>query len=192
MSARRPLTPLALFKVAQLASFVVVPLAVMVACGSSATRSGFGNDDDSGGPPVVFGEGGGLGEGGVMPGIGGRDPVTCDEAAMFKTYVGCDYWPTVTDNLVANVFDFAVAVANGGSDSANVTVTNTSAGGQLVLYPGDLLAAPGTLTLAFRAGQTRANNALVGLASDASGSFKITSSAPGALDAIVDVNGWFE
>lgn len=123
MIARRPLTPAAsLFKIAQLASFVVVPVAVTVACGSSATRSGFGPDDDAGGPPVVFGEGG-LGEGGVMPGIGGRDPVTCDEAAMFKTYVGCDYWPTVTDNVVADVFDFAVAVANGGSDPANVTVT---------------------------------------------------------------------
>jgi hypothetical protein len=58
-----------------------------------------------------------------MTGIGGRDPVTCDEAAQFKTYVGCDYWPTVTDNLVAEVFDFAVAVANGGSDPASVTVT---------------------------------------------------------------------
>lgn len=121
MIARRRLTPLALLRIAQLASFVVVPLALTVACGSSVNRSGFG-DDDSGGPPVVFGEGG-LGEGGVMPGIGGRDPVTCDEAAMFKTYVGCDYWPTVTDNVVDDVFDFAVAVANGGSDPASVTVT---------------------------------------------------------------------
>ena len=78
------------------------------------------------------------------------------------------------------------------SVSANVTVTNTSAGGQLVLYPGDLLAAPGTLTLAFRAGQTRANNAVVGLASDTSGSFKITSTAAAPLDVVVDFNGWFE
>jgi hypothetical protein len=111
------------FKIAQVVSFVAVPIALTVACGSSAKRSDFGGDDDSGGPPVTFGEAGSLGEGGSMTGIGGRDPVTCDEAAMFKTYVGCDYWPTVTDNLVANVFDFAVAVANGGSDPANVTVT---------------------------------------------------------------------
>ena len=82
--------------------------------------------------------------------------------------------------------------ATARSVSANVTVTNASAGGQLVLYPGDLPAAPGTLTLAFRAGQTRANNAVVGLASDASGSFRITSSAAAPLDVVVDFNGWFE
>jgi hypothetical protein len=82
--------------------------------------------------------------------------------------------------------------ATARSISANVTVTNTSAGGQLVVYPGDLPGPPGTLTLAFRAGQTRANNAVVGLASDASGSFKITSSAAAPLDVVVDVNGWFE
>jgi hypothetical protein len=130
--SRRPLAPLAplapfkitkIAKIVQLASFVIVPIGLTIACGSSAPRSGFGDDDSGGGPPVVFGEGGGLGEGGVMPGIGGRDPVTCDEAAQFKTYVGCDYWPTVSDNVVADVFDFAVAVANGGSAPASVTVT---------------------------------------------------------------------
>ncbi len=82
--------------------------------------------------------------------------------------------------------------ASAGSVSANVTVTNTAAAGTLVLYPGDLPAAPNALTLAFRTGQTRANNALIGLASDGSGAFKIASSATGSLDVIVDVNGWFE
>ncbi|MEO8586307.1 MAG: fibronectin type III domain-containing protein [Acidobacteriota bacterium] len=78
------------------------------------------------------------------------------------------------------------------SVSANVTVTNTSAGGTLILYPGDLAAAPNALTLAFRAGQTRANNAVVGLSTDGMGAFKIASSATGPLDFVVDVNGWFE
>lgn len=100
---------------------VGLPVAVIVACGSPSSRSGFGDDNDAG-SSGAFGEGG-LGEGGVSTGIGGRDPVSCDEAAQFKTYVGCDYWPTVTDNLVNDVFDFAVAVANGGSDPADVTVT---------------------------------------------------------------------
>jgi hypothetical protein len=114
MSARhnlRVLSPLA---------FVALPLAVFVACGSSKDRSGFVDENDGG--PTTFAEAG-LGEGGEKTGIGGRDPVTCDEAAQFKTYVGCDYWPTVTDNVVADVFDFAVAVANGGSEPTNVTVT---------------------------------------------------------------------
>jgi hypothetical protein len=82
--------------------------------------------------------------------------------------------------------------ATARSVSANVTVTNAAAGGSLVVYPADLPAAPNTLTLAFRASQTRANNALVALASDGSGAFKITSDATGTVDVIVDVNGWFE
>jgi hypothetical protein len=98
----------------------IVPLAVVVACGSSAKRSNFeGGDDAAGG----FGDGSNFegGEGGGN--IGGRDPVNCQEAAQFKTYVGCDYWPTVTGNPVQEVFDFAVAVANVGSDVANITIT---------------------------------------------------------------------
>ena len=73
-----------------------------------------------------------------------------------------------------------------------MTVTNTGAAGTLSLYPGDLPAAPNALTLSFRAGQTRANNALVGLASDGSGAFNVANTAAGPLDVIVDVNGWFE
>src|SRR5215475_14113234 len=29
-----------------------------------------------------------------------HDPTTCAEAAMSKSYIGCDYWPTVTANAV--------------------------------------------------------------------------------------------
>ena len=82
--------------------------------------------------------------------------------------------------------------ATARSVSANITVTNSSAGGTLVVYPADLPAVPNTLTLAFRANQTRANNALVALASDGSGAFRITSGSSAAVDVIVDVNGWFE
>jgi hypothetical protein len=82
--------------------------------------------------------------------------------------------------------------ATARSVSANVTVTNAAAAGALVVYPADLPAAPDTLTLAFRASQTRANNALVALAADGSGAFKITSSATATVDVVVDVNGWFE
>jgi hypothetical protein len=103
-------------------SFVVLPIGVLVACGSSTTRNQFTEDGLDGGDMGGFGEGGFEGgEGGGD--IGGRDPVSCDEAAQFKTYVGCDYWPTPGANLVADVFDFAAAVANVGTDTANVTVT---------------------------------------------------------------------
>src|SRR5689334_18510682 len=68
--------------------------------------------------------GGGGGSGGGGGGGGGSgDPGTCAEAAASKSYIGCDYWPTVTPNGVWDPFDFAVVVANSGSSSASVTIT---------------------------------------------------------------------
>jgi hypothetical protein len=40
-----------------------------------------------------------------------------------KSYVGCDYWPTVVPNLVKNLFDYAVVVSNVGTEDAHVVVT---------------------------------------------------------------------
>ena len=82
-----------------------------------------------------------------------------------------------------NVPSGAVAI------SANVTVVNPAAAGDLVAYPNGL-AAPGTSTISFRAGRTRANNTLLYLASD--GSFLVTNKAAGTLDLVVDVNGYFQ
>jgi hypothetical protein len=52
-----------------------------------------------------------------------RDPRTCDEAAASRSYVGCDYWPTVVANGVWSIFDFAAIVANAGSVRTTVKVT---------------------------------------------------------------------
>jgi hypothetical protein len=82
--------------------------------------------------------------------------------------------------------------ATAAAFSANVTATGGSAAGALAIYPGDLAAPPGVETVRFRAGQTRANNALVGLASDGSGSYYIQNASGGPVHAVVDVNGWFE
>ncbi|HVH42809.1 MAG TPA: IgGFc-binding protein [Labilithrix sp.] len=99
----------------------VITLSI-AACGSSG-RNAFEN----GPPPVDAGDAGNvgpLGEGDAeRPPGETRDPSTCAEAASSKTYVGCDYWPTVTPNAVWSVFDFAVVVANTGADEADVTVT---------------------------------------------------------------------
>lgn len=54
------------------------------------------------------------------------DPTTCSQAAASRTYVGCDFWPTVTDNIVRPDFDFAAVVANTGESEATVTVTRGS------------------------------------------------------------------
>jgi hypothetical protein len=52
-----------------------------------------------------------------------EDPTTCAIAASSHSYVGCDFWPTVTYNPVWSIFDFAAVVANTGTATANVTVT---------------------------------------------------------------------
>jgi hypothetical protein len=66
---------------------------------------------------VTTGNGGGAGGGSNM-----EDPETCDAAAQGRTYVGCEFWPTVTYTEVWSVFDFAVVVANAGKQPADVKV----------------------------------------------------------------------
>jgi hypothetical protein len=51
------------------------------------------------------------------------DPKTCEEAAESKSYVGCDFYPTVVANSVWDIFDFAAIVANAGAEEAKITVT---------------------------------------------------------------------
>lgn len=63
------------------------------------------------------------GSNGSADGGDDNNPTTCDDAKAHRTYIGCDFWPTVTYNPVYNAFDFAVVVANGGSADAQVTVT---------------------------------------------------------------------
>jgi hypothetical protein len=55
-------------------------------------------------------------------------PTTCAESIERDSYIGCDYWPTVTLNPVYTQFDYAVAVAN--PQPAQV-VTVTVSGGAL-------------------------------------------------------------
>src|SRR5690606_34104797 len=38
------------------------------------------------------------------------------------SYIGCDYYPTVTGNTAGAMFDFAVAIANTASSDAMVTI----------------------------------------------------------------------
>jgi hypothetical protein len=67
-------------------------------------------------------------------------PQTCAAAAAASWYVGCDFWPTVTENIVQSVFDYAVVVANvTGAQTANVTVTGPGGVNQsLSVAPGQL------------------------------------------------------
>jgi hypothetical protein len=101
-------------------ALVSLPFLIAAACGGDK-REGFGNDQqptDPNDPGAIPGS-----SSGTLGGEAGAKFGPCDEAAAAKSYVGCDYWPTVTGNLVQSVFDFAVAVANVSAERVNVTVT---------------------------------------------------------------------
>lgn len=54
------------------------------------------------------------------------DPTTCAEAAESHSYVGCDFWPTVTPNVVGKHFDYAIVISNAGDEPAGVVITRGS------------------------------------------------------------------
>jgi 6-phosphogluconolactonase (cycloisomerase 2 family) len=73
--------------------------------------------------------------------------------------------------------------------SLNVTVTQPTAEGYLRLYPGNA-SLPSTSTINYRAGQTRANNAISGLGT--SGDLAVHCDQLGNVQLIVDINGYFQ
>ena len=75
------------------------------------------------------------------------------------------------------------------SVSANVTITNPTAQGHLTFNPAGL-PLPLVSTINFRAGLTRANNAILVLG--ASGDFVVSCAGSGTVDFILDVNGYFQ
>jgi hypothetical protein len=75
--------------------------------------------------------------------------------------------------------------------SLNVAVTDVAATGNLVLYAANL-AVPSTSAISFDTGRTRANNAIVQVATDGSGAINIVNVSAGQLDVVVDVNGYFQ
>ena len=77
--------------------------------------------------------------------------------------------------------------------SLNITVTQATEAGHLSFAPGSC-AIPLTSTINFNPGQTRANNAILSLAHDGSGTLaaRATVQGTGAVHLIVDVNGYFE
>lgn len=108
-----------------------VTLAFVAACSATSSNTSGNNNGGQGGGGNNGGAGNGSlgGGGGFQLGGGGQggtviegDPKTCEEAAIAKSYLGCDFWPTVTANNVWSVFDFAVVVANAGDEPADVAV----------------------------------------------------------------------
>lgn len=77
--------------------------------------------------------------------------------------------------------------------AVNVTATQSTGSGHLILWAGDA-AAPVASTINFGFGRTRANNAVLPLASNADGTVKLASavSGNGTVHVILDVLGYFE
>ena len=103
-------------------------------------------------------------------------------------------WPALAANQTRT---FAVGVrcalpSTAKGISVNQTVAGQLAAGELLLYRGDLTAAPTASSLAFRPGITRANNGILELARDGSGTFKVLNSSTGTVDFILDANGYFQ
>jgi hypothetical protein len=138
----------------------------------------------------------------VSPPAGGTPPPV---AALFHTLAPCrafdsrsvsgpDAAAPALDAGASRVFPLGGRCgipATATALSVNVTVTEAKAAGYLVLYPGDE-SVPVASTVAFRTGQTRANNAIIKVAGDGSGTVGISNGAPGLVHFIVDVNGYFE
>lgn len=72
-----------------------------------------------------------------------------------------------------------------------MTVANPAQAGSLTLYAADETCPP-TSSISFNSGQTRANNVLLKLSADGTGSFYVISHSAGAVDFILDVNGYFK
>ena len=103
------------------------PLARRRRCGGALNLSGMG--------PNI---GGLINVGGDVP-TEGDVPATCAQAAAKRTYVGCEFWPTVTANPVYVEFDPAVVIANGSATDAAVTIDGPDGFHQEVTVKADAL-----------------------------------------------------
>jgi hypothetical protein len=141
---------------------------------------------------------GGTGYGGDMS----FTTSACPTGGSFYTAAPCRLVDTRTGNPLAAATAYEVAVAGlcaisslARSVSANITVVNATMGGSLTFWPAQS-ANPGTSSISFKAGQVRANNAILKLAPGVSGSqgaVWLNFSAPsGSLDLIIDINGYFQ
>jgi hypothetical protein len=73
--------------------------------------------------PIANPQGFSANGGSFVPSATASPIVTCEQAASAHAYVGCEFWPTVVANNVWSIFDYAVVVANGGTERADIDVS---------------------------------------------------------------------
>jgi hypothetical protein len=155
-------------------------LALGVAAFGCASIKNPGGASGSGGGGPQGGGGSSGGGGNLPPGGGGgygvvssSNPTTCAEAEVGHSYVGCEFWPTITANPVWTEFDPAVIVANGGTAAASVSIDGP--GG----FHKDVTVAAGQL-----------QTILLTWVNDLKGpEFSLTNTSGGRLNYSVRVNG---
>jgi hypothetical protein len=76
----------------------------------------------------------------------------------------------------------------------NIAAIAAPANGEIVLYAGNMSAAPPTSTISFTAGRVLSNNAVVGLATDGGGTLSALARFPDAsrVNVAVDVYGYYD
>ena len=121
------------------------------------------------------------------------------QASDFYTVVPCRLLDTRTGAALQTGVARLVSVggtcgipANARAVAANVTVVSPTAGGYVVLFPGNY-PDPGTSTLNYTLGATRSNNGVLPLSTDglANLSALATLQAGGTVHLIIDVVGYF-
>jgi hypothetical protein len=82
--------------------------------------------------------------------------------------------------------------ATATSVSVNLTAVGAAASGHLILFPGDWIGPPLVSHINFTPGATRANNAVVPLATDGTGTIQVKNGSAGTVHFVLDVNGYFQ
>ena len=121
----------------------------------------------------------------------GLDLHTVTPCRVLDTRLGAPLTSGVT--TIIDVAGTCGIPATAKAVSVNLTAIPGNSGGTMVLFPGDA-AVPNTLTISFNASNNRANNSIMGLASNGDGTLgvRVTITGGGTMNMVLDVNGYFE
>ena len=148
-----------------------------MACGSSEQPNAFVPDplgtSDSGAPNL------GLGDA-AADASDPNKPANCDSAAVSRSYLGCEFWPTITYNpFLDNTFDFSVVVANPQAVAVELQLTKGADYSKSVrVDPGQLVKVTLPWVQSLKGVVNEQTGAPLGSVRVDGGAFKLVSSLP--------------